>query len=79
MKLIPFAYTAIILLVLFLLYVNSLAKEDKCDLILESIDYTVSGVGGTKEMLYGDMSDFSYVRQQVANKLKHIYDQSNCY
>jgi hypothetical protein len=72
-------YTTLMLFALLFIYLGSIPNDDKCDLVLKTIDYTVSGAYGTKEMLYGHMSNFSYTRQKIANKLKQFYDNSDCY
>lgn len=60
------------------LYFGIMPVDEKCDLTLHAIDYTVKGAAGTKDMLDGNMDLLSYIRQNIAKHIKDFYDISGC-
>lgn len=60
------------------IYLGSLPLDQKCDLTVAAIDYTLDGASNLNDMLDGKMSLISYIRQNVARHLKDFYDNSEC-
>lgn len=60
------------------LYFGLMPVDQKCDLTLSTIDYTLNGAANLHDMIDGKMDLFSYIRQNIAQHLKKFYDNSEC-